>query len=104
MQSLEYVVKYYLQHADERTEQARAESHQATVLVDDLDNFATAEELLLSAVSPEVLFLSLSTTFPYFKYFFPELIMYFACIFSLPQVLQQYFLSQNIIINEIMSS
>ncbi|XP_045606650.1 eukaryotic translation initiation factor 3 subunit A [Procambarus clarkii] len=51
--SLETVVRHYLTLADERTEAARKESHQAVVDVDDLDNLATPEEILLSAVSGE---------------------------------------------------
>ncbi|KAG7173693.1 Eukaryotic translation initiation factor 3 subunit A-like 2, partial [Homarus americanus] len=51
--SLETVVRHYLSLADERTEAARKESHQAVVDVDDLDNLATPEEILLSAVSGE---------------------------------------------------
>ncbi|RXG58416.1 Eukaryotic translation initiation factor 3 subunit A [Armadillidium vulgare] len=51
--SLETVVKFYLELADEKTESARKESHQAVVDIDDLDNLATPEEILLSAVSGE---------------------------------------------------
>lgn len=51
--SLETVVRHYLSLADERTEAARKESHQAVVDIDDLDNLATPEEILLSAVSGE---------------------------------------------------
>ena len=42
-----------MQLADDRTENARKESHQAVVDIDDLDNLATPEEILLSAVSGE---------------------------------------------------
>jgi len=51
--SLENVVRYYLNLAEEKTEAARQESHQAVVDVDDLDNVATPESILLSAVSGE---------------------------------------------------
>jgi len=51
--SLESVVRHYLQLAEERTEAARKESHQAVVDIDDLDNLTTPEEMLLSAVSGE---------------------------------------------------
>lgn len=46
-------MRHYLSLADERTEAARKESHQAVVDIDDLDNLATPEEILLSAVSGE---------------------------------------------------
>lgn len=45
--SLENVVRYYLNLAEEKTEAARQESHQAVVDVDDLDNVATPESILL---------------------------------------------------------
>ncbi|XP_068218181.1 eukaryotic translation initiation factor 3 subunit A isoform X2 [Palaemon carinicauda] len=51
--SLETVVRHYLSLAEERTEAARRESHQAVVDIDDLDQLATPEEILLSAVSGE---------------------------------------------------
>ncbi|ROT63414.1 hypothetical protein C7M84_018709 [Penaeus vannamei] len=51
--SLETVVRRYLSLAEERTDFARRESHQAVVDIDDLDNLATPEEILLSAVSGE---------------------------------------------------
>jgi len=51
--SLENVVRYYLNLAEEKTEAARQESHQAVIDVDDLDNVATPESILLSAVSGE---------------------------------------------------
>lgn len=51
--SLETVVRRYLSLAEERTDSARRESHQAVVDIDDLDNLATPEEILLSAVSGE---------------------------------------------------
>ena len=47
------MVRHYLQMAEERTEEARKQSHQAVVDIDDLDNLATPEEILLSAVSGE---------------------------------------------------
>ncbi|OQR75789.1 eukaryotic translation initiation factor 3 subunit A-like [Tropilaelaps mercedesae] len=54
--SLEQVVKEYLALAEAKTEAARKESAQAvleTTMVDDLDQVATPENLLLSAVSSE---------------------------------------------------
>lgn len=39
--------------AEERTEAARAQSTQAVIDTDDLDNLATPESILLSAVSGE---------------------------------------------------
>ncbi|XP_057379990.1 eukaryotic translation initiation factor 3 subunit A-like [Daphnia carinata] len=51
--SLENVVRFYLNLAEEKTEAARQESHQAVVDIDDLDNVATPESILLSAVSGE---------------------------------------------------
>ncbi|KAF2355103.1 Eukaryotic translation initiation factor 3 subunit A [Trinorchestia longiramus] len=51
--TLETVVRFYLQLAEERTEAARKESHEAVSAVDDLDNLASPEEMLLSAVSGE---------------------------------------------------
>ena len=47
------MVRRYLELAEERTEEARKQSHQAVVDIDDLDNLATPEEILLSAVSGE---------------------------------------------------
>lgn len=54
--SLEQVVKEYLELAEKKTEEARQASAQAvleTQAVDDLDQVATPESLLLSAVSSE---------------------------------------------------
>ena len=45
--SLENVVRFYLHLAEEKTEAARQESHQAVVDIDDLDNVATPESILL---------------------------------------------------------
>lgn len=45
--SLENVVRFYLNLAEEKTEAARQESHQAVVDIDDLDNVATPESILL---------------------------------------------------------
>jgi translation initiation factor 3 subunit A len=45
--SLENVVRFYLNLAEEKTEAARQESHQAVVDIDDLDNVATPENILL---------------------------------------------------------
>ena len=47
-------MRSYLEMAEDRTEAARKESHEAvTTCVDDLDQLATPEEMLLSAVSGE---------------------------------------------------
>lgn len=51
--SLENVIRGYLKSAEERTEAAREQSQQAVVDIDDLDNLATPESILLSAVSGE---------------------------------------------------
>ncbi|XP_022167720.1 eukaryotic translation initiation factor 3 subunit A [Myzus persicae] len=51
--SLENVIRGYLRSAEERTEAAREQSQQAVVDIDDLDNLATPESILLSAVSGE---------------------------------------------------
>ncbi|XP_004928942.1 eukaryotic translation initiation factor 3 subunit A [Bombyx mori] len=51
--SLEQVIRGYLRMAEERTETARALSTQAVIDTDDLDNLATPESILLSAVSGE---------------------------------------------------
>ncbi|XP_046383797.1 eukaryotic translation initiation factor 3 subunit A isoform X2 [Ischnura elegans] len=51
--SLENVIRFYLRTAEERTEAAREQSQQAVVDIDDLDNLATPESILLSAVSGE---------------------------------------------------
>jgi len=44
IKSLEDVVRKYLRNAEEKTEAARAESHQAVVDVDDLDVIQTPEK------------------------------------------------------------
>ena len=46
-------MRKYLELAEDRTEAARKESHEAVTGVDDLDNLATPEEMLLKAVSGE---------------------------------------------------
>ncbi|XP_047538497.1 eukaryotic translation initiation factor 3 subunit A isoform X2 [Vanessa atalanta] len=51
--SLEQVIRGYLRMAEERTEAAREQSTQAVIETDDLDNLATPESILLSAVSGE---------------------------------------------------
>ncbi|XP_050667768.1 eukaryotic translation initiation factor 3 subunit A-like isoform X2 [Leptidea sinapis] len=51
--SLEQVIRGYLRMAEERTESAREQSTQAVIDTDDLDNLATPESILLSAVSGE---------------------------------------------------
>uniref|UniRef100_A0A1B6CP13 Eukaryotic translation initiation factor 3 subunit A n=1 Tax=Clastoptera arizonana TaxID=38151 RepID=A0A1B6CP13_9HEMI len=51
--SLENVIRFYLRTAEERTEAAREQSQQAVIDIDDLDNLATPESILLSAVSGE---------------------------------------------------
>ncbi|ESO12017.1 hypothetical protein HELRODRAFT_63527 [Helobdella robusta] len=51
--SLEDIVKRYLLLAEERTENAKNESHQLVVDVDDLDILQTPENVLMSAVSGE---------------------------------------------------
>ena len=53
IKSLEDVVRKYLAMAETKTNEARKESHQAVVDVDDLDVIASPENLLLSAVSGE---------------------------------------------------
>lgn len=45
--SLENVIRGYLRSAEERTEAAREQSQQAVVDIDDLDNLATPESILL---------------------------------------------------------
>lgn len=45
--SLENVIRGYLKSAEERTEAAREQSQQAVVDIDDLDNLATPESILL---------------------------------------------------------
>lgn len=47
------VCRGYLRMAEKRTESAREQSTQAVVDIDDLDNLATPESILLSAVSGE---------------------------------------------------
>ncbi|KAJ8964950.1 hypothetical protein NQ314_004505, partial [Rhamnusium bicolor] len=51
--SLENVIRGYLRMAEEKTENAREQSAQAVIDIDDLDNLATPESILLSAVSGE---------------------------------------------------
>lgn len=51
--SLENVIRGYLKMAEEKTENAREQSAQAVIDIDDLDNLATPESILLSAVSGE---------------------------------------------------
>uniref|UniRef100_A0A2M4BAW0 Eukaryotic translation initiation factor 3 subunit A n=1 Tax=Anopheles marajoara TaxID=58244 RepID=A0A2M4BAW0_9DIPT len=51
--SLENVIRGYLKMAEERTEQAQQQSSQAIVDIDDLDNLATPESILMSAVCGE---------------------------------------------------
>ncbi|RZF44083.1 hypothetical protein LSTR_LSTR013138 [Laodelphax striatellus] len=53
VKSTENVIRGYLRTAEERTEAARSQSQQAVVDIDDLDNLATPESILLSAVSGE---------------------------------------------------
>lgn len=47
------ILRGYLRMAEERTEAAREQSAQAVIDTDDLDNLATPESILLSAVSGE---------------------------------------------------
>ncbi|KAF7994771.1 hypothetical protein HCN44_004243 [Aphidius gifuensis] len=51
--SLENVIRGYLRMAEEKTDNARKQSQQAVVDIDDLDMLATPESILLSAVSGE---------------------------------------------------
>ena len=51
--SLENVIRGYLRMAEEKTEAAKNQSQQAVIDIDDLDNIATPESILLSAVSGE---------------------------------------------------
>uniref|UniRef100_A0A1B0D2Z0 Eukaryotic translation initiation factor 3 subunit A n=2 Tax=Phlebotomus papatasi TaxID=29031 RepID=A0A1B0D2Z0_PHLPP len=51
--SLENVIRGYLKMAEERTEAAQQQSSQAVVDIDDLDNLATPESILMSAVCSE---------------------------------------------------
>ena len=53
IKSLEDVVRKYLALAEQKTEEAQAESKQSVVDIDDLDVLQTPESLLLSAVSGE---------------------------------------------------
>lgn len=48
--SLENVIRGYLRMAEEKTENAREQSAQAVVDIDDLDNLATPESILLRLV------------------------------------------------------
>lgn len=50
--SLENVIRGYLRSAEEKTESAREHSHQAVIDIDDLDNLATPESILLRYFSP----------------------------------------------------
>lgn len=45
--SLENVIRGYLKTAEDRTESAREQSQQAVIDIDDLDNLATPESILL---------------------------------------------------------
>ncbi|KAL7287480.1 hypothetical protein TKK_0018580 [Trichogramma kaykai] len=49
--SVENAFMYYLRLTNEKTEAARKQSQQALIDIDDLDNMATPESILLSAVS-----------------------------------------------------
>lgn len=51
--SLENVIRGYLRMAEDKTNAARKQSQQAVIDIDDLDNLATPESILLSAVSGE---------------------------------------------------
>lgn len=51
--SLENVIRGYLRMAEERAETAQQQSEQAVLDIDDLDNFATPESILMSAVCGE---------------------------------------------------
>ncbi|XP_035895390.1 eukaryotic translation initiation factor 3 subunit A [Anopheles stephensi] len=51
--SLENVIRGYLKMAEERTEQAQQQSSQAILDIDDLDNLASPESILMSAVCGE---------------------------------------------------
>lgn len=53
MGSLENVIRGYLKMAEERTEAAQQQSSQAVLDIDDLDNLATPESILMSAVCGE---------------------------------------------------
>lgn len=53
MGSLENVIRGYLRMAEERTEVAQQQSSQAVLDIDDLDNLATPESILMSAVCGE---------------------------------------------------
>jgi translation initiation factor 3 subunit A len=54
IKSFEDVVRKYLEMAEAKAEAARIEAQASTVDVDDLENLATPENILLSAVSSEV--------------------------------------------------
>lgn len=49
--SLENVIRGYLKTAEDRTEAAREQSQQAVIDIDDLDNLATPESILLRCVT-----------------------------------------------------
>ncbi|CAM1317879.1 EIF3A (predicted), partial [Pycnogonum litorale] len=53
IKSLEDVVRGYLKLAEDKTDEARQQSQQAVVDIDDLDQITTPENMLLSAVSGE---------------------------------------------------
>jgi len=53
VKSLDTVIRYYLELASTKTEEARAESQQTCLDVDDLDVIQTPESLLLAAVTAE---------------------------------------------------
>lgn len=50
--SLENVIRGYLRMAEEKTENAREQSAQAVIDIDDLDNLATPESILLRYTRP----------------------------------------------------
>ena len=50
---MENVIRGYLRMAEERTEAAQLQSSQAVLDIDDLDNLATPESILMSAVCGE---------------------------------------------------
>lgn len=55
--SLENVIRGYLRMAEEKTENAREQSAQAVIDIDDLDNLATPESILLRYVYYSYLFI-----------------------------------------------
>lgn len=65
--SLENVIRGYLRMAEEKTENAREQSAQAVVDIDDLDNLATPESILLRCVFYFLADLNLASV--YFKVF-----------------------------------